>query len=824
MQRFRDNILIMGSNGLIPYSGSSVAVYQAGTSTLASIYPTNDPAGAKENPFRAGDYGEIDFYAKNGRYDLLLSRQGYQSLRITDLQIWDPANSDFVTDLEVDQKIANKADKDYVDQKVAGLIDDATPAEDKTFSSQKVSTDLAAKVSSDDLADKVDPGKGSSVVGYALSEVAKAALRTLHDRLTDQIHIKDFGAIGDGTLHTVQEWIDGGRFSNLTAVQFAFPHVTSTGDSIDWAALQGAIDFVSSRGGGSVDCASSHYIINNPVAIKANVHVSMQSGTVVEQVGSGQVFSATGIWVQDEGNVLAATASPGSVSISLDTGKGANFTPGSWALIVAEDLMWAENAQKKGEIVYVDAVAGDTLTLLTPVEWNYTLAQNAQVHRLELLEGVSITGGHIKNANPTTNLYNLIGIGFCLRPQIQGVTGSDNARAFIGFYGCVHHKVRDCTALDLMSDDDLLYLGYGINEFGANLGGDIQGMRSERVRHLYTTNISSVMPYGQPVGTRVNGTAIASMAAAFDTHAPGLDIEFDDCKAHGGKRVAFQIRSRRTKIRGGTATGFVGAAVWIPNGNGVEDATIEGLESANTNTGTDERGNNWTVLGAITDAGKRTVARANKLTRCGGQAIRAISGAVDPTYSQNIIVDPFRGSLAAAVDRAAIHSSASGLGAVSVDGNDISCADAEMNYGIKFDNSSISLSGKQNRIRGAQVADIVASSNQTLSGNSGPSLVSFGANLPASIDGGMIDLPAGSVVNVLAEGSVADDLTGISATGATVGNAIVLRRGGSAAVTVKHNVGNILLKGATDAVLDSSTKLLTLIYVAGSWVEQSRNF
>lgn len=168
MQRFRDNILIMGSNGLIPYSGSSVAVYLAGTSTLASIYPNNDPAGAKENPFRAGDYGEIDFYAQNGRYDLLLTRQGYQSLRITDLQIWDPANSDFVTGVDVDGMIAGKADIAYVDQEVAGLIDDVTPAEDKTYSSQKVSTDLAAKVNTVDLADDTDPENGAGQVGSIL--------------------------------------------------------------------------------------------------------------------------------------------------------------------------------------------------------------------------------------------------------------------------------------------------------------------------------------------------------------------------------------------------------------------------------------------------------------------------------------------------------------------------------------------------------------------------------------------------------------------------------------------------------------------------------
>ena len=67
-----------------------------------------------------------------------------------------------------------------------------------------------------------------------------AITRTLDSKLGDMINIKDYGAIGDGTLHTVAEWIPS-RYANLAAVQVDFPFVTGTGYSIDLAAINKAL-------------------------------------------------------------------------------------------------------------------------------------------------------------------------------------------------------------------------------------------------------------------------------------------------------------------------------------------------------------------------------------------------------------------------------------------------------------------------------------------------------------------------------------------------------------------------------------------------------
>ena len=68
--------------------------------------------------------------------------------------------------------------------------------------------------------------------------------RTVAEKLSDTINPKDFGAIADGTLHTVAEWIIPaalGRYADLAALQVDYPFVQATTESIDYVATQAAV-------------------------------------------------------------------------------------------------------------------------------------------------------------------------------------------------------------------------------------------------------------------------------------------------------------------------------------------------------------------------------------------------------------------------------------------------------------------------------------------------------------------------------------------------------------------------------------------------------
>jgi hypothetical protein len=69
---------------------------------------------------------------------------------------------------------------------------------------------------------------------------------TPYTRTGESLNIKNLGAVGDGTLHTVAEWFDSSNtnfrgYANLAAVQVDYPFVTGSGYSSDLAAINKAL-------------------------------------------------------------------------------------------------------------------------------------------------------------------------------------------------------------------------------------------------------------------------------------------------------------------------------------------------------------------------------------------------------------------------------------------------------------------------------------------------------------------------------------------------------------------------------------------------------
>lgn len=99
---------------------------------------------------------------------------------------------------------------------------------------------------------------------------------------------KSKGAIGGGTLHTVNEWVVSGKFNSLAAIQIEYPHVTSLTDSIDWAVIQGminsflysetsTIDPKTSPNGGIVPIPRGRYYFNKKIILKRGVRIVGES-------------------------------------------------------------------------------------------------------------------------------------------------------------------------------------------------------------------------------------------------------------------------------------------------------------------------------------------------------------------------------------------------------------------------------------------------------------------------------------------------------------------------------------------------------------------
>lgn len=67
--------------------------------------------------------------------------------------------------------------------------------------------------------------------------LAGAIQRSQHSKNLDFVSIRDFGAIGDGTLHKLSE-----KFSSLSLARVVYPFATSLEQSIDGLAIQAALD------------------------------------------------------------------------------------------------------------------------------------------------------------------------------------------------------------------------------------------------------------------------------------------------------------------------------------------------------------------------------------------------------------------------------------------------------------------------------------------------------------------------------------------------------------------------------------------------------
>ncbi|HFE2864159.1 TPA: phage head-binding domain-containing protein, partial [Escherichia coli] len=67
--------------------------------------------------------------------------------------------------------------------------------------------------------------------------LAGAIQRSQHSKNLDFVSIRDFGAIGDGTLHKLSE-----KFSSLSLARMVYPFATSLEQSIDGLAIQAALD------------------------------------------------------------------------------------------------------------------------------------------------------------------------------------------------------------------------------------------------------------------------------------------------------------------------------------------------------------------------------------------------------------------------------------------------------------------------------------------------------------------------------------------------------------------------------------------------------
>lgn len=140
----------------------------------------------------------------------------------------------------------------------------------------------------------------------------------------------NYRCIADGTVHTIQEWIAAGKFSNLTAIQFAYPCATALTDTIDWVSAQTAIDLAGV--GGTVvfnKTDVNKYIINKPLKYYSGQRWVGCGGLDVLGIGTEIKLCADATSVAEPKNPATTTYGFNPVGIYFNA---LNFAPTAFSL------------------------------------------------------------------------------------------------------------------------------------------------------------------------------------------------------------------------------------------------------------------------------------------------------------------------------------------------------------------------------------------------------------------------------------------------------------------------------------------------------------
>lgn len=198
------------------------------------------------------------------------------------------------------------------------------------------------------------------------------------------LNIREFGAIGDGRLHYVGEWIAAKRFSSLAALRAKYPFVTDLGWSVDEAAFAAAKQALPATGG-TIFFPAGHYLAAKyPWRIwQDNVRLQGEGAeqTILDvgpSVEEGLVLAPyrhVG-WKEGAAREFAFSATSGARgSATLDLAKpelSAEFRPGDLVFVRNGANRFDQDFGEFNEIAAVDR--GGRLTFRHPFARDYTAA------------------------------------------------------------------------------------------------------------------------------------------------------------------------------------------------------------------------------------------------------------------------------------------------------------------------------------------------------------------------------------------------------------------------------------------------------------------
>jgi hypothetical protein len=280
-------------------------------------------------------------------------------------------------------------------------------------------------------------------------------------------------------------------------------------------------------------------------------------GTASLTFGSNTIIAAGNTGTPTENIALL------SLTATMSGGDIAKFAADDYVL-VKSSRAWINppvgtSSAFQGEIKRVVSAASTTLTFDQPTFDTYTTADTAKIYKLSMLKNITIEGITIAKDSGLSSsaTINFIDFRFVNNLRIDKVELMDNVYQYdsgLTLFSCINVVITNCHLIQNPSNTYNLQYGISIKACSQNV--IISNCTSiGRFRHAFAvsdgvgSSVADIMAGVVRNEVVSNCVAIGGEVAAFDTHADGEMIAFDNCKVLGSNTTyGINIRNHRTKV------------------------------------------------------------------------------------------------------------------------------------------------------------------------------------------------------------------------------------------------------------------------------------
>lgn len=354
---------------------------------------------------------------------------------------------------------------------------------------------------------------------------------------------KQFGAIGDGTLHFLSE-----KFSSLAEAQAVYPHATSLSQSIDWAAIQSALN----SGSSTIDFRGGVYIANSNLNGTNSVSLIGDANSSVNMTNQSS-FTISGSLT----TLPKLSANITKTSRSLTFSSDPSIVAGDSILIYnPADYSWSPHRSyyRDGSFFKVYGVAGTSVAIYGTPSDSYS-ATEMDVYKLN---GVRVVVDDlVVNGEPNLNSAPLI-IRFGLNVCINNFKGRMSNAYQLELDRCYGVDIYSSLVVNNSPGDD--------EEYGIAISNctdvTINGGSYFATRHAIAIGGRDEIGSIPNRNIKIIGATLRNnnpLIGSSDIHGNSDKIQYVNCEIDGGVNIAGRNSSYkgcRIKQRTGSSDGL----------------------------------------------------------------------------------------------------------------------------------------------------------------------------------------------------------------------------------------------------------------------------